>query len=370
MQEKERANYPLAEEVKAHSYQISIQAAAWLATGYRAFGIWDKELIACWPASAWQEMSQMQDADLTLHAPIIVDEQVIGKVGVLNGSKIAGGDMRLDAEADLISQMLTMKAGFERPLIDLFAQARLKTELDMAARIQLQLLPQQFPQIQGLDIYAHCNPAEQVGGDFYDFSAYNDRSFAFAIGDISGKGLPAALFMAMARIVTHTAARSLPAIDPKAILLRVNEDLYEDFTEAGMFATIFVGCYNAPSAQISYANAGHSPVIYCPEGGPAVLLEADAPMLGVLPGIICTNHTLPFHINDVLVAGTDGLNESFNADGEMFGYERLLRAVERLAHLPSHQIGGELLKTIQQFARGYIQSDDQTFIILKRSTSS
>jgi sigma-B regulation protein RsbU (phosphoserine phosphatase) len=237
--------------------------------------------------------------------------------------------------------------------------------MDMAAKIQLQLLPQQFPHINGLDIYAHSYPAEQVGGDFYDFSAYKDRPFVFAIGDVSGKGLPAALFMTMTRTVLHTTARSLPSIDPKAILTRVNEDLYEDFSEVGMFATAFAGCYDSHSARLSYANAGHSPIIYCPAGGPAILLEADAPMLGILPTSTCTNHVLPFRTNDILVAATDGLNESFNADGEMFGYERLLKTVETLAHLPSKQIGNELLKAINQFTRGYVQSDDQTFIIIK-----
>jgi sigma-B regulation protein RsbU (phosphoserine phosphatase) len=258
-----------------------------------------------------------------------------------------------------------MKARFEETATELVVQARLKTEMDMAAKIQLQLLPQQFPHINGLDIYAHSYPAEQVGGDFYDFSAYKDRPFVFAIGDVSGKGLPAALFMTMTRTVLHTTARSLPSIDPKAILTRVNEDLYEDFSEVGMFATAFAGCYDSHSARLSYANAGHSPIIYCPAGGPAILLEADAPMLGILPTSTCTNHVLPFRTNDILVAATDGLNESFNADGEMFGYERLLKTVETLAHLSSKQIGNELLKAINQFTRGYVQSDDQTFIIIK-----
>jgi sigma-B regulation protein RsbU (phosphoserine phosphatase) len=258
-----------------------------------------------------------------------------------------------------------METRFEQAAIELIAQARLKTEIDMAARIQSHLLPQQIPQVHGLDIYAHSRPAEHVGGDFYDFSAYKDHPLVFAIGDVSGKGLPAALLMAMTRIVLHTAARSIPTVDPKAILIRVNEDLYEDFSEVGMFATVFIGSYNASSAQLIYANAGHSPIIYCPKGGPAVLLKADTLVLGVLPTSTCTNHVLPFRTNDVLVAGTNGLHESFNATGEIFGYERLLKAVETLAHLPSGLMASELLKTIRQFTRGYMQSDDQTFLIIK-----
>jgi sigma-B regulation protein RsbU (phosphoserine phosphatase) len=248
---------------------------------------------------------------------------------------------------------------------DLAQHMALKAEIDVAARIQSQLLLQKLPQIPGLDIYMHSHPAEQVGGDFYDFSAHENLPFVFAIGDVSGKGLPAALLMAMTRTVLHTAARSMSTVDPQAILVRVNEDLREDFIKVWMFATTFVGCYDPSTAQLCYANAGHSPVVYCPAGGQAVLLKADAPVLGVRPTSTYINHTLIFHPNDVLIAGTDGLNESFNARGEMFGYERLLKTVEKLAPLSSSQIGLELLNTIEQFTKGCQQFDDQTFIIFK-----
>jgi len=132
-----------------------------------------------------------------------------------------------------------------------------------------------------------------------------------------------------------------------------------------MFVTVFVGCYDAHSALLLYANAGHSPVVYCPRGGAATLLEADAPVLGVLPISSCTNHLLSFHKGDLLLVGSDGLNESFNAQGEMFGYERLLNTVETLAHLLARELGRELLRTIEQFTKGHQQSDDQTFIVLK-----
>ncbi len=245
-------------------------------------------------------------------------------------------------------------------------EQQLTTQIEMAATVQLRLLPQKFPQVNELDIYAHCHPAEQVGGDFYDFLSYTTHPFAFAIGDVSGKGLPAALLMTMTHAVLHTTVRSLPQADPKAMLARMSEDLYGDLTEVGMFVTIFTGCYDPITEHLLYANAGHSPVIYCPSGGPAVLLAADAPGLGILSTSSCQNHRLPFHSNDVLVAGTDGLCESFNAAGEMFGYEQLLKTVEALATLPSSQIGTELLTTISQFTQGYKQSDDQTFVIVKR----
>ena len=357
----------LTESVNLYRDKINVLADAWLDMGYRAFGIWGwkDELLACWPITVWEEMKNLKASNLTLRAPLKVDELVIGTLGVLDGLKTPVREARLDAEASLVSELLTMKTKFEEVATELITQAQFRAEINTAAKIQLQLLPQQLPQVAGLDIYAYSCPSEQVGGDFYDFSAYKDRPFVFAIGDVSGHGLPAALFMTMTRIVLHTAARTMPTVDPKSILIRANEDLYDDFMEAGMFVTAFTGCYDPASEQLVYANAGHSPIIYCPRGGPATLLEADAPVVGILPTSTYTDHALPFLPQDVLVAGTDGLNESFNRNGEMFGYERLLTTVERLAHLPSDQIGIQLLNTINQFTEGNQPSDDQTLIVIK-----
>jgi serine phosphatase RsbU (regulator of sigma subunit) len=265
----------------------------------------------------------------------------------------------------LIKKQVVTLEQLEQTSCELARHVALRAELCVAAKIQTQLLPRQVPQVAELDIFAHSRPAEQVGGDFYDVSSQPDRPFVFVLGDISGHGLPAALLMTMTRTIFHTATRSLPLLDPQTILQRTNEDLYEDFTEVGMFVTVFVGCYDACSAQFWYANAGHAPVIYCPKGGTATLLKADAPMLGVLPTSTYTNHLLPFQEGDLLLVGTDGLNESFNAQEEMFGYDRLLKAVEMLAPLPAQGVGCELLRIIELFTQGHQQSDDQTFIVLK-----
>ncbi len=244
-------------------------------------------------------------------------------------------------------------------------EQHLQSEIEMAAKIQSQLLPQKLPQVRGLNIFAYSYQAEQVGGDFYDFFSYASHPFAFLIADISGKGLSAAFLVAMTYTTLHTVIHALPITDPQALLFEMNENLYDDFSVVGMFATVFTGCYDPITRHLLYANAGHSPVIYCPKGGPAVLLEADAPGLGIVSPCACQNHQLWLRPHDVVIAGTDGLNECFNAAGEMFGYERLLNSIETLAHLPSHQIGNELLKTINQFAQGEKQSDDQTLIVLK-----
>ncbi|GER89057.1 hypothetical protein KDW_32190 [Dictyobacter vulcani] len=241
-----------------------------------------------------------------------------------------------------------------------------QAQFEKAARIQLQLLPEKLPLVNSLDIYAYSHPAEQVGGDFYDFLSSTTHPFIFTIGDVSGKGLSAAFLATAIHTILHTTMRAFPLADPKAIMVSLNEDLYDDFTKVGMFVTMFTGCYDPQTEQLIYVNAGHSPVIHCPDGGPAVLLEAEETGLGIIPTSFYENQHIRLSPNDVFVAGTDGLNECFNANGEMFGYERLLKTVEMLADRPANQIGVELFKAVHQFAHGYPQSDDQTVVILKR----
>ena len=162
------------------------------------------------------------------------------------------------------------------------------------------------------------------------------------MGDISGKGVPAALLMAMTRTVirTKTNVESLPS--SQVILSRTNEELYDDFTELSMFATVFVGQYDPVSRQLLYANAGHSPVIYCPAGGKARLLQADGTPVGVLPTSLSEDQYLNFSPGDVLVVATDGFSEARNADGKEFGYDELTALVQSLVNLPARILAEKL----------------------------
>jgi len=245
------------------------------------------------------------------------------------------------------------------------SQTRMQTEMELAQNVQLHLLPQKLPEVNGLDIFAGSLPASQVGGDFYDAIYQPGEPFLFMVGDITGKGMPAALLMTMARTVIRTKARSLPDSSPANIVGSSNDDMYDDFTEVSMFATVFVGQYHHRDHLMIYANAGHSPVIYCPLGGTAYLLEADSAPLGVLPVSLCENQTVAFNPGDVLVVATDGFSEACNQAGEMFGYDRLLRLVELLAQEPAWMIGTGLYDAVTAFSEGHSQDDDQTLFVVK-----
>lgn len=244
-------------------------------------------------------------------------------------------------------------------------QAQIQTELELAASIQLQLLPQMPPGVPGLDLAAGSKPALQVGGDFYDFIHQMGWPCTLVVGDISGKAMSAALLMAMTRTVIRSKANLLPTPTPDEVLGYANEIMYNDFTEVGMFATAFAGYYSPKMRRLIYANAGHSPVIYCPAGGSAQLLQADGPAMGVLPISLSENQIISFQPNDLLVVATDGFCDARNPNGDMFGYDRLLQLVEEVAMNPSEAIVDSLFDRVSQFSDGCTQDDDQTVLVVK-----
>ncbi len=240
---------------------------------------------------------------------------------------------------------------------------RLQTEMDLARRVQMQLLPVRPPRVPGLDLFARSMPALDVGGDFFDFIVAPDRPLMLTVGDVAGKGLASALLMAMAHTVIRTGAKYLDS--PAAVLRRVAADLYDDFSEVSMFATTFVAQYRATRCEVWYANAGHSPVMYCPAVGPARLIEADAMPLGILPDCDARDHALPLGAGDVLAIMTDGFNETFDLNDEMFGYDRLLRLIEAHADRSADAIGAALFAAVDEFGAGHPPDDDRTLIVMK-----
>lgn len=244
-------------------------------------------------------------------------------------------------------------------------QTKLQAEMDLARRIQMQLLPDRMPKVYGLDSWANSRPASRVGGDFYTAIEQSNNAFTFAVGDISGKGLPAAILMAMTRTILRSKTATVKMAEPAGIIDVSNRELYDDFSEVSMFATVFVGQYRPESRSLSYANAGHSPVVYVPAGGQAMLVEADSTPMGIEPSNEAVNKEIRINKGDVLVIASDGLNEARNGQDEMFGYNRLMRLIEDLAHEPAREISTKLFQAVDDFSAGHSQDDDQTVVVLK-----
>lgn len=250
---------------------------------------------------------------------------------------------------------------------EILDQTRIQTEMELAKQVQMRLLPQRTPQLPGLELAAQSRSAFQVGGDFYDFIDSHGHLLTFTLGDVSGKGMPAALLMSMLHTVLGGKAKEMDVAAPEVLLNGTNEFLYDDFSEVSMFATVFVGQYDCQKHVLHYANHGHAPVIYRAANGQAVLLPADAPPLGVLPVGLAERQTIEFQPGDILAVASDGFSEAERQGGEMFGYDRLLQFIDQCAAYPADELMKQLFSAIQDFVGSNAQSDDQTLLILRRT---
>lgn len=304
------------------------------------------------------------DMHNVLFVPLRIQGIVAAGIGLINkpGAGFTAPDIRLaraiasQVSAQVENLLLSRQAA---------AQLHLQDEMELASRVQTRLLSPELPAVAGLEIAAHCRPALQVGGDFYDFIRHSNRSFIFSVGDVTGKGLSAALLMTMTRATIHSKAAFLPDATPEIIVRKANTELYGHFTQVGMFATVFVGQYQPWNRTLVYANAGHAPVIYRPCDGVPRLLPADSTALGVLNVSLCENQYITLQPGDLLLVATDGFSDARNAESNMFGWDRLLALVNSLAHKAAHEIATGIYHALEQFAFNRSQDDDQTLVVLK-----
>ena len=240
---------------------------------------------------------------------------------------------------------------------------RIASELKIARTIQQSFLPRLFPLPEAdnpFELHALLEPAKEVGGDFYDFAVLDDEHIYLAVGDVSDKGIPAALLMA----VTKTLLKSLaqPGIDPAEILARVNREISRD-NEANMFVTVFLGILNTASGRLVYSNAGHLPPVRIRPGrDPEWLPIPKGFVLGGLENARYRSQTITLDPGDRLVLYTDGVTEAMNSEGTLFSGERLLAAVRESAAASPEDLVGALQKAVRSFVQDYIQTDDITLM--------
>ena len=294
--------------------------------------------------------------------PIAVGGEIVAALGLLDKptSFTAGDRKLLTALADELGGIIE-RARLRARLV---AQERMHRELEIAADIQIGLLPTVLPQVPGLDVAARSVPANEVGGDFYDFICFPDRPVAVVLGDVTSKGVPAALFVTVAHTILNSA---FPYIEsPQALLQRLNVDMYDDLTQSGMFITLFVAYYDPSKRRLVRANAGHSPVLfYEARTRRSHLWEADGPPIGVLPDVLSADKAIDLGPGDVVALMSDGFNEMTNPSGDMFGIERLERLLEMNAGQSAAEILDRFYRAVADFAQGVPPADDMTICVLK-----
>ncbi len=301
-----------------------------------------------------------------LVAPIIVDDgearQVVAILSLLDKPVdfTAGNQKLIVALADEAGGIIE-RARLQAQLV---TQERLRRELQIAAEIQMALLPATLPSVPGLDSAARSQPASEVGGDFYDFVSRPAGPLVAVLGDVTSKGVPAALFASVAHTILHSASPYSPT--PQALLERLSADMYDELTQAAMFVTLFIAYYHPIERRLVVANAGHSPVLYYDaRAGRCHLWEADGPPVGVLPDILSTDQVVKPGPGDILVVMSDGFNEMANPAGEMFGIEPLMRLLEGHTGRSAAEIQDRFFEAVTAFAQGAPQADDLTIYVLK-----
>jgi sigma-B regulation protein RsbU (phosphoserine phosphatase) len=245
---------------------------------------------------------------------------------------------------------------------------RAQSELDMARAIQDGVLPKVFPPFRdfpGAAVFASMNPAKDVGGDFYDFFLVGEDKLAVVIADVSGKGVPAALFMMVARTLIKNWA--LSDDEPHELLGTVNNQLCQD-NEAGMFVTVFVGTLDTKLGVLRYANAGHNPPMILRDGS-AEWLPVNAGMaLGGIEGVEFVTQETEFGGGDLLLLYTDGVTEAMNESGELFDKSRLLELMTGIARNAAGMNAKDVVEAVNaavgNFAGRAEQADDVTVLAL------
>ncbi len=246
---------------------------------------------------------------------------------------------------------------------------RKDTELAIAAEIQQSFLPDRITQIEGFDIAARSVMAKEVGGDFFDVIPLeviplSKSRLGIMIADVSGKGIPAALFMALSRIVVRVNATWHH--DRPAEAIRAANAIISADSKAGMFVTLFYGILDADTQGITYVNAGHNPPLVCHyEDGSLEELPATGIAVGALPDAEYVARTKALSPGDVLVLYTDGITEAENVRLEMFGEDRLREVIRRSRALAAKEIIAEILESVRAFCGDHPQSDDITLMVIR-----
>jgi sigma-B regulation protein RsbU (phosphoserine phosphatase) len=240
---------------------------------------------------------------------------------------------------------------------------KMKEELRLASRIQSDLLPKERPQIPGYDIAATTIPAEQVGGDYYDFICCHQNRLVVCLGDVSGKGLPASLLMANLQATLRGQALLTPI--PKECLARANRLLFNS-TGPEKFATLFYAAFDLERQGLCYSNAGHERPILVKANGEALRLCTGGLPLGMVDEWVYEDESVDFHSGDLLVVFSDGIGESVDEQGEHFGDERALEVVKANAHLSAGGLMESILDAVRTYSGNSLQSDDRTLVVVKR----
>jgi len=272
-----------------------------------------------------------------------------------------GLDARSNAQTALALEVARLTTAIGREMAQ---RERLNRELEIAQEVQAHLFPQRLPSVAGLDYCGHCRPAREVGGDYYDFLELPEGKLGIAIGDVSGKGIGAALLMASleASLRAQAAVRN----DLVELIEQVNQ-LVCEASSANRYATLFYAEYDPRNRRLSYVNAGHNSPIVLRRSATAcqvTRLETGGPVIGLLQHSY-QQETFSLQTGDQIVLFTDGISESMNVHYEEWGEHRLIQFAKSCHGLPAHEAMNQIFAATEAFSAGASQHDDMTLVVLR-----
>ena len=295
--------------------------------------------------------------------PLISKNEVLGVIQVINkygGKCFSQDDIHLLQALSNGAAVAIQNAQYAQRLLQ---EERIKSELLIAHQIQQGILPAPFTKHANIHIEAMNEPAKDVGGDFYDYFQASNHEFVFFIGDVCGKGVPAAIFMASSRSIIKAHALSNP--HPSSVLPLANQLIAED-AQPGMFVTVFYGVYNTKNRRLRFANAGHTlPLLFRKSTATcSSLLSINLP-IGLFDSTHFDDAEIQLQPGDLIIMYTDGINEAENAEGEQFGVERLIHTVLDSNALSPQELLDKILESVTMFSEGQAQNDDITAMIVQ-----
>lgn len=275
---------------------------------------------------------------------------------------MAGQIFRREEQLESAVQARTFELGEKNTQLE-SAQRLIQEELKVAQSLQLSILPTRFPSVTSFDLYAKTTPARVMGGDFYDFFQLDDDRIGVVVADVSGKGVPAAFFMAVSRTLVQKLVQTHPG--PGQVLALANDAICAE-NPLELFVTLFYGVLDTRSGRFRYANGGHNaPFRLNGQGGGEWLETTEGMALGVFEGQIYAEKEILLSPGDTLVLFTDGVTEAFNSAQEEFGEARLVDVVKHAPTLSAQQLTEIILDGVQHFTSGAEASDDITCLVLR-----
>jgi sigma-B regulation protein RsbU (phosphoserine phosphatase) len=320
------------------------------------------EFVAVWQAILFAVFVELLHMGLTLliakpyeQALAVVKEVILPMIG----ANALGMAIFAFIVRNLITERRTAaeRESFRREI------ERTEYEMETARGIQQSFLPESPPRIEGFELAALNLPARQVGGDFYDFIPVSENEWGIIIADVSGKGVPAALFMALSRTLVR--ANVADNITASQAIQKANHMISQE-AKMGMFVTLFYAVLDPEKRRLQYVNAGHNPpFVVKKSSGDVILLRASGIAMGVMDDVSLEEKDIILDSNDIVVFYTDGITEAINAVGEQFGEKRLIETINRSADLTVSDLIGRVKDEVFAFAHGQPQFDDFTLVILK-----